>query len=136
MKIIQTLTTVMVIISLAAACSPNTTTPVSIDEMSNVAIQLTTVPNNGNQQIQDGPVSIKIQGFAFSPDNITVKVGTPVTWTNLDNVGHTATALDKSYDSGLLNNGESFTFQFDQPGTFEYLCTPHPSMRGTITVVP
>ncbi len=136
MKRIQLLTSLIAIIILASACSPAITTPVSIDGMPSVAIQLTTVSENGDQQIQNGPVSINIQGFAFSPENTTVKVGTQVTWTNLDNVGHTATALDSSFDSGLLNNGESFTFQFDQPGIFEYRCTPHPSMRGIITVVP
>jgi plastocyanin len=136
MKRIQLLSSLIAISILAAACSPAITTPVSVDVMSTAVNQPIAVSETGTQQTQEGPVSINIQGFAFSPENITVKVGTQVTWTNLDNVGHTATALDSSFDSGLLSNGESFTFQFDQPGTFEYRCTPHPSMRGIITVVP
>ena len=56
MKIIQTTHIVMAIIILAAACSPTTTTPVSIDEMSSMAIQPTTVSKNSTQQVQDGPV--------------------------------------------------------------------------------
>jgi len=136
MRKIQLLPSLIATIILVAACSPATITPVSMEGILTTANQPIAVAENDTQQTQDGLVSINIQGFAFSPKTITVKVGTQVTWTNLDNVGHTATALDGSYDSGLLNNGESFTFQFDQPGTFEYLCTPHPSMRGIIIVVP
>jgi plastocyanin len=136
MRRIQILTSLLVTIFLLAACSPAANTPVSMEGITTTANQPAAVSENGTQQVQDGPVSINIQGFAFSPKTITVKVGTQVTWTNLDNVGHTATALDGTYDSGLLNNGESFTFQFDQSGTFEYHCTPHPSMRGIIIVVP
>jgi plastocyanin len=136
MKTGQQITAIVVILILAAGCSPAPVTPASIDGISNLTVQPAGGSENGSLQVQNNPVLISIQGFAFSPDSITVKVGTLVTWTNLDQVGHTATALNQSFDSGLLNNGESFTFQFDQAGTFEYLCTPHPSMRGSITVIP
>ena len=136
MKRIQLLTSLSAIIILAAACSPAITAPVSSDAMTAMEDQSAPASGDSIQGINVDLVSINIQSFTFSPENITVTVGTQVTWTNLDNVGHTATALDSSFDSGLLNNGESFTFQFDQPGTFEYRCTPHPSMRGIIIVVP
>jgi plastocyanin len=136
MKRIQLATTFIVIIILATACSPVASVSVQPEESSNIQTQPSTISDNDNSQTIGGPVSITIQGFAFSPDNITVKVGTQVTWTNLDTAGHTATALDSSFDSGILINGETSIYQFDQPGTFEYNCTLHPYMRGVMTVVP
>lgn len=80
--------------------------------------------------------SVEIANFAFSPANITVKQGTTVTWTNNDSTVHTATSTDgpAGFDSGNLSRGESFSFTFEAAGTYNYICTPHPSMTGTITV--
>jgi plastocyanin len=136
MKIIHLATTFIVIIILASACSPVASVSVQPEESSYLPAQPSAISENDNSQALDGPASINIRGFAFSPENITVKVGTQVTWTNLDKVSHTAIALDSSFDSGMLYNGETFTYQFDQSGKFEYKCSPHPSMRGVITVVP
>jgi plastocyanin len=79
---------------------------------------------------------ITIENFSFSPSNLEVKIGTTVTWTNNDSAAHTATADDGAFDSGTLGNGESFSFTFNDPGTFSYFCTFHPNMTATITVVP
>jgi amicyanin len=80
---------------------------------------------------------IDITNYAFSPANATVKVGTTVTWTNKDAVGHTVTSDDGSdggMDSKILNQGDTYTMTFSKVGTFTYHCTPHPYMKGTITV--
>ena len=79
---------------------------------------------------------VKISDFAFSPANITVKKGDTVTWTNEDNVAHTVTESDdrdgpKSDD---LQKGDTYTFTFNDVGTFKYKCSLHPSMTGTVTV--
>ena len=82
-------------------------------------------------------VKISIANFAFAPATITIKSGTKVTWTNQDSVQHTATSIlspPESFDSGLLARGESFSFTFTKPGTYDYHCTPHPSMKGKIIV--
>jgi plastocyanin len=85
-------------------------------------------------------VAIEIEGFAFSPAELTISVGTEVTVTNLDSAPHTFTAGSDAdpqpdvFDSGLLQQGESFTFVFDEPGTFAYYCDRHPPMQGEITV--
>jgi plastocyanin len=76
--------------------------------------------------------TIEIADFAFSPPTLTIMAGESVTWTNTDPVVHTATS--GAFDSGDLDTGESFTFTFTTPGTFDYLCTPHPSMTGRIVV--
>ena len=80
------------------------------------------------------PVSISIQNFAFSSGNLTVAAGTRVTWTNKDSMGHTVTSDSGAFDSGSLANGASYSFTFDQAGTFAYHCAFHPSMTATIVV--
>jgi hypothetical protein len=61
-------------------------------------------------------------------------VGDTVTWTNDGPTPHSATADDGSFDTGIFNAGQSRSETFDQAGSFAYFCTPHPNMRGTITV--
>jgi len=78
--------------------------------------------------------SVEMKDFAFSPKELTVKVGSTVTWTNNDLPGHSATADDKSFDTGVFSQGESATVTFDKVGTFSYHCTPHPNMKATIIV--
>jgi plastocyanin len=63
-----------------------------------------------------------------------VKVGTTVTWSNGDAVGHTVTADGGAFDSGTIAPGTSFSRRFGSAGTFAYHCKIHPSMTGTITV--
>jgi len=78
--------------------------------------------------------AVAISEFAFSPASITINVGDRVTWTNSDAVGHTATATSGAFDTGNIDQGESATVRFTQPGTYRYICTPHPTMTGTIRV--
>lgn len=76
--------------------------------------------------------SVSIEEFAFTPGTVTITAGDRVTWTNQDAVEHTATG--DGWDTGLLAQGESGSIRFDTPGTYAYLCTPHPSMTGTVVV--
>jgi plastocyanin len=78
--------------------------------------------------------SVTIAEFAFTPAELTVAAGTTVTWTNEDWAPHTATAEDGSFDSGRLNQGDSFEYTFDDPGTYAYFCSFHPGMMGSIVV--
>ena len=61
-------------------------------------------------------------------------VGDTVTWLNFGGAPHTATAYDGSFDSPLLQSGESWSFTAATPGTFFYYCKTHPDMRGTLVV--
>jgi plastocyanin len=81
-----------------------------------------------------GSVNIEMSGFAFNPKELTVKVGTTVTWTNKDSAGHDVKAADGSWGSATLTNGQSFSKVFDKEGTYAYVCTFHPGMAGTIIV--
>lgn len=79
--------------------------------------------------------AIRIVDFGFDPQTVTIAAGTTVTWTNTGNATHTATSTSGNvFDSKTLRNGQTFSFKFDQAGTFAYRCEIHPSMTGTITV--
>lgn len=86
-------------------------------------------------------VYVTIAGSAFSPDVVTVKVGTTVIWTNMDSVGHTVTmgghdAMGGGMGSNMLGHMGTYRYTFMDPGTYEYHCDPHPSMTGTVVVSP
>lgn len=76
--------------------------------------------------------SISIENFAFSPVSIKVKLGTTVTWTNNDSAPHQIKS--DTFNSDRLGNGQSFSYTFNNIGTFNYICSIHPSMNGTIIV--
>lgn len=78
--------------------------------------------------------AVQIVNFAFAPASITVAVGASVAWTNNDSVAHTVTADDKSFDSGNLDRGKTFSFTFTKAGTYTYHCAIHPNMKGAIVV--
>jgi plastocyanin len=78
---------------------------------------------------------VDIKDFAYVPDSVEIPVGATVTWTNSDTAPHTATAKDReALQSGTLNQGDSYSQTFDQPGTFDYFCEFHANMKGTIIV--
>src|SRR5215210_8349789 len=79
-------------------------------------------------------MTVSIQDFFFDPDQITVAPGTTVTWVNDGEEPHTSTADDGTWDSGTLQPGESYSFTFDEPGDYSYLCEIHPDMTATINV--
>lgn len=83
-------------------------------------------PTSGNM--------VEISSYSFVPATITVKVGDKVTWTNNDSVGHSATANDKSFDTGVLAKGQSGSATFSKAGTYTYYCSIHPNMHGTVIV--
>ena len=80
------------------------------------------------------PGRVAIADFAFAPEVTEVEAGTEVTWTNDDPAEHTVTATDEDFESNNLAEGESFSFTFDQPGTFAYRCVIHPEMEGAVNV--
>jgi plastocyanin len=111
--------------------------PSSITAPNDVPAPPTTAPSPATAIIVAAPpttasgkdVQIQIQNFAFG-DPVTVKVGTRVTWTNLDNAQHTVTADDKSFDSGVLAKGQSFSFTFTKAGSVSYYCAIHGGAGG------
>ncbi|MGD0866413.1 MAG: cupredoxin family copper-binding protein [Rhizomicrobium sp.] len=78
--------------------------------------------------------SVVMKNFDFAPMSITIKAGTSVTWKNLDGEPHTVTSVDGLFRSGALDQNDSFTFKFDKPGTYKYLCSIHPRMTASVIV--
>jgi plastocyanin len=82
------------------------------------------------------------QSFSFDPERLSVDRGMTVTWTNLDTREHTTTHTVTSGTPGdpsgtfdqRIEGGKTFTFTFADAGTFEYFCSIHQSMRGTVVV--
>ena len=75
-----------------------------------------------------------IKNYSYVPNAITIKAGQSVTWYNSDEAIHTVTAADKSFDSGDVIEGSSFTRKFEQPGTYQVQCSHHAAMKTTVTV--
>jgi plastocyanin len=83
-------------------------------------------------------VTVHIVDFAFEPATITVEVGTTVTWINDGPTDHTSTAYeggDKIWDSEILSAGQTYSYTFEEAGSFPYLCALHPSMTAQLEVV-
>jgi plastocyanin len=82
-----------------------------------------------------GGAEVTMKDIKFDPKNLTVKVGDTVEWVNDDSVGHDVTADDfKSGDPGGMASGDTFEHTFEKAGTYDYVCTVHPGMEGTVTV--
>ena len=79
-------------------------------------------------------LEVKIDNFSFGPAELTVPVGTTVTWTNRDDIPHTVVSTDKAFKSKVLDTDEKFSFTFNSPGTFAYFCSIHPKMTGKVVV--
>ena len=79
-------------------------------------------------------VTVVISNFAFSPQNLTIKKGTTVTWINRDSAGHTVTADAMGPTSATLGTGDSYSYTFNTAGIYGYHCSIHPMMTGTVVV--
>ncbi len=80
-------------------------------------------------------INLKLPGYTLTDITVVIGVNNTVSWTNNDNMPHTVTAVDGSFDSGNMNAGQSFVRTFSKAGTYPYTCTYHPWMHGTVTVI-
>lgn len=96
--------------------------------------------NTSNSAARPAPVqvapaaadTVNIQNFSFNPATLTVKKGAAVTWTNNDSAPHQIKSA--AFNSELMSQGQTFSFTFNDAGTFDYSCSIHPSMTGKIIV--
>ena len=77
--------------------------------------------------------AVKIDNFTFGPQELKVKAGTTVTWTNGDDIPHTVVSPN-AFRSKVMDTDGTFSFTFTTPGTYKYFCSLHPHMTGTIIV--
>ncbi|WP_280339105.1 cupredoxin domain-containing protein [Nocardia neocaledoniensis] len=81
-------------------------------------------------------LTVEVSGMKYSPADATIKVGQTVTWKFSDKAPHNVQGIgDKAMgiNSPIIDKGE-WSYTFTQPGTYRYLCSLHPDMRGTVTV--
>lgn len=78
---------------------------------------------------------VEIDDFTYVPDPVTIEEGGKVIWINKDSAPHTATADDGSFDTGTLEEDKLKSETFKQPGSYPYICSIHPEMKGTVEVV-
>jgi len=129
----------VITIILVGVCGCTQTTP-PVQPLTTV----TTLPQTQQLTVTTIPVpqttssvsdnTIRIKNFAFDPASITVKVGSTVRWENKDSVPHRILFADGA-DSTVLAAMQSYSRKFDQAGTYDYACTIHPTMQGTVIVV-
>ena len=142
-------------VALAACASPAASTSQSSDTASQAPASAparmsvtpspegpepTATPHDMGEMGERETVTVDIANFAFVPAELVISAGTEVVFTNSDSAPHTVTAgrdqepMPEVFDSGLLQQGDSFSFVFDQPGEFAYFCDRHPPMTGTVVV--
>ncbi len=80
--------------------------------------------------------TVQIDNFTFTPPNLTVTVGTVVTWKNADDSPHRIADVNGAYNSAALDTEDSYSHTFATPGVYKYICSIHPYMKGEITVKP
>ncbi|MCA9862487.1 MAG: cupredoxin domain-containing protein [Thermomicrobiales bacterium] len=98
----------------------------------------TEAPLSGNVAA-NAVIPVEIKGFLYIPEQVTVPIGASVAWTNQDNAPHTSTGTGDSasaLSSGAIVFGQTFTQEFNTPGTYPYYCVYHPTMVGTVVVTP
>lgn len=84
-------------------------------------------------------LNVNIQNFSFNPGTITVNRGDSVKWTNNDVTNHTITPAHSEsaaadFGSGALKQGDTYSYKFTKAGTYDYICSIHPSMTGKVIV--
>lgn len=118
---------VLVLTVTLAGCKKTTTSSTQDSTQSSPATQTTETQQSS---------AITIENFAYSPATLKATPGQVISVTNKDSAGHTVTSTDgKSFDTGIINKGETKTFIVPAVvGTYEYICTPHPNIKGTLIV--
>jgi plastocyanin len=95
-----------------------------------------TAEDDGGGSGGTGPgTQVSMKDIKFNPGTVTIKAGGKVTWTNDDSVGHDVTADGfESGSPGGIDGGSTFSHTFKKPGTYAYVCSVHPGMKGTVKV--
>ncbi|UBF27952.1 cupredoxin family copper-binding protein [Kovacikia minuta CCNUW1] len=133
-------TFVVVLLSLSS-CSPTpqttTTQPMNMDHSPAMQPQAATHPDQAQPtSSQPANATVKIHNFKFEPANVAIAVGETVQFVNLDEEPHTATSTDGVFNSKGLDTNQTWNYTATKPGTFPYICSIHPFMKGTLTVTP
>ncbi len=145
MKKVIVFFTCIVLLLVVGGCSqpqpatPTPTTPIVTTARPTTAPPVaawTLAPQTPVPSVSDNTVSIA--SMAFNPPSMTIKKGSIVRWVNNDAAAHTVIFTKQSgitCGTGIMSSAQSCSVKFDEPGTYTYTCSIHPSMQGTIIVV-
>jgi len=128
----------LIILLSLSSCSPTpkatTDQPTAMTEQPQATPSQTPKPSQANQPMADA--TVKIHNFKFEPATLAIAVGKTIQFINLDEEPHTATATDGTFNSKALDTNQTWNYTATKPGTYAYICSIHPSMKGTLTVTP
>jgi plastocyanin len=89
----------------------------------------------GKEKVPLADASVDMVNISFKPKKVSIEPGDEVTWTNKDTAQHDAVGEGAAnFDTGLLEKGETASVPFNETGTFKYICTVHPTMKGEVRV--
>ena len=145
MKSIRTIFLILIFLAgFTASCTGNVSNQGGVTTSQTGSLQTGIAPTvqptqNTPAHLPDATVTIHL--FGFHPNEITVPVGTTVTWNNQDDIDHTVTqgvpgSPAGVFDAAPFGIGKSFSFTFTKPGDYPYYCRKHESMLGMVKVVP
>lgn len=129
-KYLLAFVTSIIFLVLLAGCSGYSSQPPAASAPTSQTVAASSNPTT----VSSNQAAVSISGFAFSPQTLTIAKGTTVIWTNNDSPTHTVTSDTGVWDSSNLSTGKSFSFTFNQVGTFAYHCNIHSSMTAKIVV--
>ncbi len=121
---------------VAGDLSPNDGQAVRDSSRGSVGVPAPGPPDAGGVKARKAASArVNAGDFFFSAASVTIAVGDTVTWHNSGQAPHNATANDGSFGTGTIDPGGSASHTFNSPGSFSYICTIHPQMKGTVRVL-
>jgi amicyanin len=92
-------------------------------------------PSASGQENTSDKYQVKVDNFSFTPQTLTVPVGTTVTWVNQDDVPHNILSSEgRTLKSPVLDTDQKFSYTFTKAGTYSYYCGIHPKMTAKVVV--
>lgn len=126
-------TTLVLLAALALIAATGCPSPATASQRANSE---SAVPKSESAALKQ--VTVVIRDFKFEPATVTVHEGDTVEWKNDDSVPHTATedvqGKKPAFDSGSIRTGAAWRYVAQKKGTYNYICTFHPNMQGTLIV--
>lgn len=132
LSLVKILSVFIFMLFIFTACTSNTPVSTEKNQSKNSPDQNSTTEPAATVDAGAKTVKVNIVNFTFDPAVVNINKGDSVIWTNSDSVAHTATG--SAFDSGLLEKGTTHKFTFNSADIFDYICTPHPRMKGQIIV--
>lgn len=132
-QLLRTLSLAAVVGVLGSACGGGASNPTpSASNTARAAAPSNAAGGNASGGVESAQV--EMGDDFFKPAQLTVPVGTKVTWSNRGTKAHTVVGNDKLFDSGLVNVDGQFSYTYTAPGNYPYHCAPHAKMIGVIVV--